>query len=66
VRIKQQAPYCFCAPERLQNADPSLASDMWSYMCLFAALYLGYNVFYGNEGGSTAFSWVEQLYVRDA
>jgi serine/threonine protein kinase len=61
VRIKQQAPYCFCAPERLHGADPSLASDMWSYMCLFAALYLGNNVFYGNGGGSTAFSWVEQL-----
>jgi serine/threonine protein kinase len=60
VRIKQQAPYCLCAPERLHGADPSLASDMWSYMCLFGALYLGYNVFYGN-GGVTAFSWVEQL-----
>ena len=61
VNIKQQAPYCFCAPERLHSADPSLASDMWSYMCLYAALYLGNNVFYSNGGGSTAFSWVEQL-----
>jgi hypothetical protein len=43
-----------------------VANDMWSYMCLFAALYLGYNVFYGNGGRSTAFSWVEQLYVPDA
>ena len=63
VNIKQQAPYCFCAPERLHGADPSLASDIWSYMCLFAALYLGNNVFYGKGGGSTAFSWVEQLGV---
>lgn len=61
VRIKEQAPYYFCAPERLHGADPSFASDMWSYMCLFAALYLGNNVFYGNGGESTAFSWVEQL-----
>lgn len=61
VRIKEQAPYYFCAPERLHGEDPSFASDMWSYMCLFAALYLDYNVFYGNGGGSTAFSWVEQL-----
>lgn len=61
VRIKQQAPYYFCAPERLHGAYPSLASDMWSYMCLFGALYLGNNVFYGNGGESTAFSWVEQL-----
>jgi len=61
VQIKQQAPYHLCAPERLHGADPSQASDMWSYMCLFAALYLGNNVFYGNGGESTAFSWVEQL-----
>ena len=60
VRIKQQAPYYFCAPERLHGADPSLASDMWIYMRLFAALYLGNNVFYGNGGGSMAFCWVEQ------
>ena len=60
VRIKQQAPYRLCAPERLHGADPSLASDIWSYMCLFGALYLGYSVFYGS-GGETAFSWVEQL-----
>jgi hypothetical protein len=30
-------------------------------MCLFAALYLGNHVFYGNGGRSTAFSWVEKL-----
>jgi serine/threonine protein kinase len=61
VRTKPQAPYYFYAPERLHSADPSLASDMWSYMCLFAALYLGYHVFYRSGGGSPAFSWVEQL-----
>lgn len=61
VRTKEQAPYYFCTPERLHGEDPSRASDMWSYMCLFSALYLGYNVFYGNGGASTAFSWVEQL-----
>ena len=61
VNVKQQAPYYLCAPERLHGADPSRASDMWSYMCLFASLYLGANVFYGNGGESTAFSWVEQL-----
>ena len=50
VRMKEQAPYHYCAPERLHSADPSLASDMWSYMCLFAALYLDCNAFYGNGG----------------
>jgi serine/threonine protein kinase len=31
----------YCAPERFHNANPSFASDMWSYMCLFTQLYLG-------------------------
>jgi hypothetical protein len=60
VRTKPQAPYKFCAPERLHGANLSLASDMWSYMCLFASLYLGIGVFYGG-GGSVPLSWVEQL-----
>ncbi|WEW59585.1 hypothetical protein PRK78_005059 [Emydomyces testavorans] len=34
-------PIEFCAPERLFNAPPSIASDMWSYMCLFSELYCG-------------------------
>ncbi|TVY13338.1 hypothetical protein LARI1_G008541 [Lachnellula arida] len=61
VRTKQQSPYPFCAPERLHGADPSLASDMWSYMCLFATLYFGCGVFYGNGGKLTGTSWVNQL-----
>lgn len=61
VDMKLQTPYRLCAPERLHDTDPSFASDMWSYMCLFGLLYLGNNIFYGNGGESTAFSWVEQL-----
>jgi serine/threonine protein kinase len=30
------------APERFHNVNPSFASDMWSYMCVFSELYLGY------------------------
>ncbi|KAN0078905.1 Protein kinase-like domain containing protein [Elaphomyces granulatus] len=30
----------FRAPELFHNVDPSFASDMWSYMCLFSQLYL--------------------------
>ena len=30
------------APERFHNANPSFVSDMWSYMCLFIELYLGF------------------------
>lgn len=47
VRTKRQATYCFCAPERLHDADPSLASDMWSYMCHFAFPYFGNNISMG-------------------
>jgi len=30
----------YYAPERFHNINPSFASDMWSYMCLFSQLYL--------------------------
>lgn len=35
-------PMEFCSPDRLHGKDPSLACDMWSYMVLFAELYLGF------------------------
>jgi serine/threonine protein kinase len=41
VNYKPQSPSAWCAPERLHNTDPSAASDMWSYMCVFTELYLG-------------------------
>jgi serine/threonine protein kinase len=31
----------YYAPEKFHNVNPSFASDMWSYMCLFSELYLG-------------------------
>lgn len=34
-----------CSPERLHGQDPSFACDMWSYMILFAELYLGFHPF---------------------
>jgi protein kinase-like protein len=30
------------APERYHNVNTSFASDMWSYMCLFIELYIGF------------------------
>jgi serine/threonine protein kinase len=60
VSTKMQAPYNYCAPERLHGEDPSRASDMWSYMCLFCTLYLGFNIFYGS-GQSLAYDWFRQL-----
>lgn len=35
-----QGPVRFCAPERLHGGISSRASDMWSYMVMFAGLYL--------------------------
>ncbi|KAH6957192.1 kinase domain-containing protein [Fusarium avenaceum] len=39
VAQKLQLPATYCAPERLHDRNPSYASDMWSYMCLFFELY---------------------------
>jgi len=52
VSQKVQSPAVYCAPERFHNADPSFASDIWSYMCLFAELYLGFTPFYGTGSAS--------------
>ena len=41
VKHKVLSPFVFCAPERFHNVNPSFASDMWSYMCIFSYLYLG-------------------------
>lgn len=48
VSEKVQSPAAYCAPERFHNVDPSFASDMWSYMCLFTELYVGFQPFYRN------------------
>ncbi|KAM0232621.1 hypothetical protein ACHAPO_007778 [Fusarium lateritium] len=49
VECKLQSPAIYCAPERLHNADAGFASDMWSYMCIFAELCLGVPLFFGSE-----------------
>ncbi|OJD14721.1 serine/threonine protein kinase [Blastomyces percursus] len=38
-------PMVFCSPDRLHRKGPSFACDMWSYMVLFAELYLGHPPF---------------------
>lgn len=45
VKRRWQAPTTYCAPERFHGTDPSFASDMWSYMCLFVQLYMGFAPF---------------------
>ncbi|KAF2788864.1 kinase domain-containing protein [Melanomma pulvis-pyrius CBS 109.77] len=52
VEDKIQGPPWFCAPERYHNIGPSFASDMWSYTCLFAELYFGWNPFSSFFGGT--------------
>lgn len=47
VEYKVQSPAIYCAPERIHDKDPSFASDMWSFMCIFAELYLGFPLFHG-------------------
>ncbi|KAI1425064.1 kinase-like protein [Xylaria sp. FL1777] len=46
-----QLPLLFCAPERFHGENPSFASDMWSFTCVFAQLYLGVEITYGDGLG---------------
>lgn len=59
VDCKIQSPAIYCAPERIHNINPSFASDMWSYMCIFGELCLGFPLFYG-----AAYSSAVEFVVR--
>ncbi|KAF2659102.1 kinase-like protein [Lophiostoma macrostomum CBS 122681] len=50
VSMKVQSPAAYCAPERFHDVNPSYASDVWSFMCLFAELYTGVIPFPGPGG----------------
>jgi serine/threonine protein kinase len=54
-----QDPPLFCAPERLHGINPSFASDMWSFTCIFAMLYLGVEAIWG--GGPTLVSRIVSI-----
>lgn len=46
VTQKGYPPMEYCSPDRLHGQHPSFACDMWSYMVIFAVLYLnGYAPF---------------------
>lgn len=49
VAQKLQLPATYCAPERVHDSNPSYASDMWSYMCLFFELYTNRCLFPGSS-----------------
>lgn len=38
-------PMHYCSPDRLHKQEPSVACDMWSYMAIFAMLYLTFPPF---------------------
>lgn len=61
VSQKLQSPLIYCAPERMHNHGPTFATDMWSYMCIFAQLYMGYNLFHGAKGSLIASSMIQTL-----
>lgn len=54
-------PLDYCSPERLHNQGPSTACDMWSYMCIFAELYIGYALFSNFSTGGVLGGMVDCL-----
>lgn len=60
-RSNMQTPAMYCAPERYHGVGPSVASDMWSFMCIFTTLYLGFEPFYGSGGHRITDLWVRTL-----
>jgi serine/threonine protein kinase len=61
VMQKVQSPARYCAPERVHGMDPSFASDIWSYMCIFAEFYGGYPLFGGSANSSVIAFIVDTL-----
>jgi serine/threonine protein kinase len=47
IKYMVLSPISCRAPELFHKVDPSFASDMWSYMCIFARLYLGHTLWCG-------------------
>ncbi|KAI1121217.1 kinase domain-containing protein [Nemania abortiva] len=61
IQRKLRRPAIYCAPEVLHGADPSFASDMWSYMCLFAELYCACTLFSGRKNSEVLSQTVDTL-----
>lgn len=58
---KGMPPIKFCSPDRLHRQKPSFACDIWSYMCIFAELYLCFVPFSTWLEGGIVTSMVELL-----
>ncbi|KAH7210002.1 kinase domain-containing protein [Fusarium oxysporum] len=61
VSQKLQSTAIYCAPERVHDQDPTFATGMWSYMCIFAELYMGYALLYGSGNSSIISCMVNAL-----
>jgi hypothetical protein len=61
VKCKEQCPAACCAFERYYSIDLSLVSDMWSYMCIFIYLYLGFTPFFSAGGIGLMAGWCSTL-----
>ena len=48
VEREGEPPAIYCAPERFHGVEAGFASDMWSYMCIFADLCIGFSLFHGS------------------
>lgn len=60
-RTTFQSPAIFCAPERFHQMGPTFASDIWSYMCVFAELYVDIPFFHGAAHSTAITSIVDTL-----
>ncbi|KAJ8129556.1 hypothetical protein O1611_g4073 [Lasiodiplodia mahajangana] len=61
IARKLRFPAIYCAPEILHSMDPSFASDMWSYMCLFAEFYCACTLFSGSGSSEVLSLTVDTL-----
>jgi serine/threonine protein kinase len=55
----------FRAPERFHNVNPNFASDMWSYMCLFTVLYLGFIPIHTVEAFALSATFLPEVLGQD-
>ncbi|OQD61974.1 hypothetical protein PENPOL_c014G08236 [Penicillium polonicum] len=61
ITQRGRPPSQFCSPDRLHGKEPSFACDMWSYMIIFAVLYLGFSPFHSAFKGGIISSITQSI-----
>ena len=61
LKLNVQSFPAYCSPERFHNVDPSFASDIWSFICIFAELYFNFPLFSGKTSSAVVSSMVNTL-----